>query len=199
MHAIIAAYFWLFSGDSRGPFSAEQVQNAFASAAFLANDMLMTNNFYSHSINIQYDMGVDVQIPQISSLGIIFISVLLGLDLACLLALALYSAWIPRWTGTLDSFAMLRIGTSISEKIPPLAARHVGRIKTLDETPGWIGNASGGEIGELCLGGERPLGKTQRYGSYDTDHAAQATVTRKPSRAIIREGYSLALDESAEQ
>jgi hypothetical protein len=34
-----------------------------------------------------------------------------------------------------------------------------------------MGNASDGEIGELCLGGERPLEKTRRYRSYDTDVA----------------------------
>ncbi|RLL93255.1 hypothetical protein CFD26_101534 [Aspergillus turcosus] len=196
MHAIVAGYFFLFSGDpTYGP-TSERVQNAFASAAFLANDMFMTNNYHQQRIGISYDMGADVQIPHISRAGIIFVSVLLGLDLACLLALSLYSAWIPRWTGTLDSFAMLRIGASISGKVPLLATTHVERIKTLDETPGWMGNSSDGEIGELCLGGERPLKKTRRYRSYDTDHAAQA-MTRKHSGPIRREGYSLAPGESA--
>ncbi|RHZ46411.1 uncharacterized protein CDV56_100990 [Aspergillus thermomutatus] len=172
MHAIVAKYFFLFSGDpTYGP-TSERVQNAFASAAFLANDMFMTNNYHEQSISISYDMGADVQIPHISRVGIIFVTVLLGLDLACLLALSLYSAWIPRWTGTLDSFAMLRIGACISEKVPLLAARHVQRIEILDETPGWMGNASDGKIGELCLGGKGPLEKTRRYRSYDTDHAS---------------------------
>jgi hypothetical protein len=197
MHAIVAAYFWLFSGASTAP-SPEVVQNAFAAAAFLANDMFMTSNFYSQSIDISYDMGADQQIPHISRVGIILVSVLLGLDLACLLALALYSAWIPRWTGTLDSFAMLRIGASISDRTPLLATRHVERIKVLDETPGWIGNASNGEIGELCLGGERPLKKTKRYSSYDTDHAARITARRRRGgRSDKRAGYSLAPGESA--
>ncbi|GFF23532.1 hypothetical protein IFM61606_08860 [Aspergillus udagawae] len=173
-----------------------RVQNAFASAAFLANDMFMTNNHHEQSIDVSYDMGADVQIPHISRAGIIFVSVLLGLDLACLLVLSLYSAWIPRWTGTLDSFAMLRIGASISERVPLPAAQDVGRIKILDETPGRMGNASDGEIGELCLGGQRPLEKTRRYRCYDTDHATQAIAMRKPSRLIRREGYSLASGEN---
>ncbi|KAF7134168.1 hypothetical protein CNMCM5793_005847 [Aspergillus hiratsukae] len=197
MHAIVAGYFYLFSGDpTYGP-SSERVQNAFASAAFLANDMFMTNNYHQQSIGISYDMGADVQIPHISRAGIIFVSVLLGLDLACLLALSLYSAWIPRWTGTLDSFAMMRIGASISEKVPLLAVTHVERIKVLDESPGWMGNAADGEIGELCLGGEQPLKKTRRYRSYDSDYAAQVITTRKLSGLIRREGYSLAPRESA--
>ncbi|CAG8403128.1 unnamed protein product [Penicillium salamii] len=72
------------------------------------------------------------------------------------------------WLQTLDSFAMLRIGASISEKVPLLATQHVDRIKVLDETPGWIGNSSEGKVGKLSLGGELSLRKTKRYISYDT-------------------------------
>ncbi|KAJ5421522.1 hypothetical protein N7491_009967 [Penicillium cf. griseofulvum] len=95
-------------------------------------------------------MGTDQQVPHISLAGIIFVSVLLVVDLLCLLALALYSASIPRWTGTLDSFAMLRIGASISDKTPLLATQHVDRIKALDATPGWIGNNSDGKVGNFA-------------------------------------------------
>ena len=180
LHGIAADYFFLFSGHPTVGPTRERVQNAFASAAFLATDVFAPNSQVSNTISISYDMGADIQIPQISRAGIIFVSVLLGLDLACLLALSLYSAWIPRWTDTLDSFAMMRIGASISERVPLLAARHVERIKTLDETPGWMGNASDGEIGELCLGAEQPLRKTKRYASYDT---------KKP---FTRKGYAFA-------
>ncbi|KAE8140900.1 hypothetical protein BDV38DRAFT_279876 [Aspergillus pseudotamarii] len=146
IHADVAMYFLLFSGVPSGP-SSERIQNAFTSAAFLANDMLMMNNFQEQTIGISYDMGADVQKPDISRGGIIVVSILLGLFLICLLVLALYSAWIPRWTKTLESFAMLRIGASISEKTPLLASQDVEGIKSLDETPGWIGNASEGENG----------------------------------------------------
>ncbi|PIG81868.1 hypothetical protein AARAC_003675 [Aspergillus arachidicola] len=190
LHADVAMYFLLFSGVSSGP-SSERVQNAFTSAAFLANDMLMTNNFQSQTISISYDMGADVPKPDISRGGIIFVSILLGLYLICLLALALYSAWIPRWTKTLDSFAMLRIGASISERTPLLATQHVEGIKSLDETPGWMGNASEGEVGVFCLGGERPLAKTRVYAGYNTDYVAQTTGTSKPPGPIKRGGYSL--------
>jgi hypothetical protein len=190
MHALVAAYFSIFSGD---PYSLPPalLENGFASAAFLTNDLFMTTSVHSPTISISYDMGTDQQIPHISRAGVIFVSVLLGLDLACLLALALYSAWIPRWTGTLDSFAMLRIGASISDRTPLLATRHAELIKTLDETPGWIGNASDGEVGELCLGGERPLRETKHYRGYDTNRVAHTTATRR------REGYSLAPGDGA--
>ncbi|RJE26359.1 hypothetical protein PHISCL_01332 [Aspergillus sclerotialis] len=195
MHAIVAAYFFLFSGDTQFGPSSERVENAFTSAAFLANDVSMTSDIYEQSIMVYYDMGADQQVPQISREGVIFVSVLLSLYLLCLFALAVYSACIRRWTDTLDSFAMLRIEASISERVPLLAARHVGRIKALDETPGWIGNASEGEIGELCLAGERPLGKTKRYRCYSTDDLSKTTGAEKPSGTIKREGYSLVVGE----
>jgi hypothetical protein len=182
IQATVSMYFWLFSGpDAADP---ERVENAFASAAFLANDLLMTGDLYRGygSIYTSYDMGADQQIPHISRAGIIVVSALLGLDLACLLALALYSAWIPRWTGTLDSFAMLRIGASMSEKLPLLATYHPERIRALDETPGWIGNGSAsddGEVGTLCLGGRRPLRRTKLYRTYGLEHLTRRRKKKK--------------------
>lgn len=196
MHSIVAAYFFLFSGDPRTP-PANVVENAFAASAFLANDAMMADAYPSPSHSISYSLGVDMQIPSISREGIIFVSVLLGLFLLCLLAMAIYSAWIPRWTTTLDSFAMMRIGASISGKVPLLATNHAERIKTLDETPGWIGNEAEGKIGQICLGGQRPLKNTECYASYETDQMAQSSATREPSRAIRREGYSLAPGENS--
>jgi hypothetical protein len=190
LHATVAWYFWLFSGEDTAPYS-DRVQNAFASAAFLAIDTIMMNPYTgSKSINLSYDMGADLQIPSISRAGVIFISVLLGLHLLFLLALSLYSAWIPRWTEKLDSFAMLRIGASISEKVPLLATQHTDRIKALDDAPGWMGNSSQNDIGELCLGGEQQLTKTKYYRGYDTDQGLAKTTAI--SGLTRRDGYSLA-------
>jgi hypothetical protein len=196
MLSMVAEYFFLFSGGPRAP-PANVVENAFAASAFLANDAMMADAYRPQGLSISYSLGVDMQIPSISREGLILVSVLLGLYLLCLLAMAIYSAWIPRWTTTLDSFAMLRIGASISEKVPLLATNHAERIKTLDETPGWIGNEAEGKIGQICLGGQRPLKKTTCYASYDTDQMAQPSATREPSRAIRREGYSLAPGENS--
>ncbi|KAJ5190287.1 uncharacterized protein N7498_009272 [Penicillium cinerascens] len=197
MHSIVAAYFFLFSGDYPSAPPANVVENAFAASAFLANGAMMADVVYP-SLYVSYSLGVDMQIPSVSREGIIIVSVLLGLDLFCLLVMAIYSAWIPRWTKTLDSFAMLRIGASIPEKVPLLATNHAECIKSLDETPGWIGNEAEGKIGQLCLGGQRPLKKTKRYTGYDTDQKAQSSATREASRAIRREGYSLAPEENSQ-
>ena len=197
MHSIVATYFFLFSGDYPWAPPANVVENAFAASAFLANDAMMADPSHYPSLDVSYSLGVDMQIPSMSREGIILVSVLLGLDLLCLLAIAIYSAWIPRWTTTLDSFAMLRIGASIPEKVPLLATNNAECIKSLDETPGWIGNEAEGNIGQLCLGGQRPLKNTKRYTSYDKDQMAQSSATREPSKAIRREGYYLAPGENS--
>lgn len=197
IQSLIATYFFLFTGKySYGPIDVTDtlLENAFASSAFLANDAMMMDPGLSPSREVNYVLGVDMQIPSISRAGIIFVSILLGLDILCLFAMAIYSAWIPRWTVSLDSFAMMRIGASISEKVPLLATNHSERIKTLDETPGWIGNQAEGldKKGQLCLGGVRPLKETQYYAGYETDRMGQSSATKEPPGAIKREGYSLA-------
>lgn len=108
--------------------------------------------------------------------------------------MAIYSAWVPRWTVTLDSFAMMRVGASISEKVPLLATNHVERIELLDKTPGWIGNQAEEGLdqkGQLCLGGARPLKETKYYAGYETDGMGQSSAWKEPFRAIKRRGYAL--------
>ncbi|OBT85072.1 hypothetical protein VE02_07336 [Pseudogymnoascus sp. 03VT05] len=188
LHALVASYFYLVTDNVR----PKRVPNAFSSADFLATDVFMTNNIHSQNISVQYAMGADISIPHISRAGIIFVSALLAIDLACLLGLALYSASIPRWTGTLDSLAMMRIGASIADTTPLKAARHVKRVKALDGRPGWVVDGAGGEVGELCLGGGRALRGGRRYECYDSEVVAEATGRRKAT-GLVRSGvYALA-------
>lgn len=197
LHATAAWYFWAFSGQHSAPYP-RLIQNAFSSAAFLAIDTMMINIdlggwLPAPTVDLCYDMGADLQIPSISLAGVIFVSILLAVDLLCLLALALYSSWIPRWTGQLDSFAMMRIGASISEKVPLLATDDPGRIQALDNTPGWMGNSSQNDIGGLCLGGERPLTKTKYYRGYETEPSNSRLKARKAFPKLTGRGeYSLA-------
>ncbi|QRD81368.1 hypothetical protein F9C07_2276804 [Aspergillus flavus] len=138
----------------------------------------MTNNFQSQTIGISYDMRADGQKLDISRAGIIFVSILLGLDLVCLLALALYS------DSSMDRNSwLLRNATYpglVIRKDSSVATRHVDGVKSLDETPSWIGNTANGEMVKLCLGGERPLAKTMSYAGYNTDYVAQTTETSNP-------------------
>ncbi|PHH90079.1 hypothetical protein CDD83_4587 [Cordyceps sp. RAO-2017] len=180
------------------------IPNAFTAAAFLANDAWMMQPVHTtldQSAFVAFDLGTDTQVPVMSLAGMVVVSLLLALDLACLLGLALYSAWTPRWTILLDSFAMMRIGASIADRMPLLTAPEADRIAILDETPGWIGDAgcadadaahaieSGeqadekagedGRVRELGLGAEMPLRGERRYRCYRT---AERTHARKRDR-----------------
>ncbi|KAL4868288.1 hypothetical protein BDV12DRAFT_197342 [Aspergillus spectabilis] len=88
----------------------ERLENAFTSAAFLANKARLEHDFGGWSgLDVSYDMGADTQVPAISTAGVVVVSALLGLRVAALLGLGVYAAWSPRWTKTLDSIAMLRM------------------------------------------------------------------------------------------
>ncbi|CRL31015.1 unnamed protein product [Penicillium camemberti] len=88
------------------------------------------------SLQVNFDLGTDTQIPVISRGGIIFVSILLGLYILMLIPLAVYAAWTPRWTAQLDSFAMMRIGAAISDNLPLTVGQNKNTIRSLDEVPG---------------------------------------------------------------
>ncbi|KAF8815774.1 hypothetical protein BYT27DRAFT_7192152 [Phlegmacium glaucopus] len=82
--------------------------------------------------------------------------------------MSLYSTWTPCWTDQLDAFAMMRIGAAIAESIPFRVANTTDRIKILDETPGWVGDATEGKgkVGELGIGAPTPLRGRRNYACY---------------------------------
>jgi hypothetical protein len=155
--------------------------STFTAAAFLANQAWMGN--VKGKLEIHYDMGADIQIPSISQAGIILISILLGLDILILLPLAVYASSFLRWTSQLDSFAMMRIGGTVADKVPLHLGRKTDSIQALDHIPGWIGDQSEKSelVGKLALGGSRPLAlrKNRRFESYEEDH-------EKPTNRVSR-------------
>ena len=110
-------------------------------------------------------------IPAISSAGMIIISILWAVYIACLFALAVYSATSPRWTQQLDSFAMMRIGAAAHEHIDFDVGFETKAISALDKLPGEIGDATGdeGNVGVLGLGASSPLRARRRYKCYSGD------------------------------
>jgi hypothetical protein len=126
-------------------------------------------------LTVSYDLGADTQIPVISHDGMIVVSVLLGLDIASLLTMAIYSAVTPRWTNQFDSFAMMRIGAAMSEHLPLHVAHRPERIEVLS---GFIGDVPPDEadigkpsknVGELGLGAAFSLRGGMKYTCYPTD------------------------------
>jgi hypothetical protein len=91
-------------------------------------------------LHIASDMGHDTQIPTISRTGLVLVSLLLGLDVLILFPHAVYAACVPRWTSTLDSFAMIRMGTAVTDELTLLIGRDTEKIDAPDELPGCIGD-----------------------------------------------------------
>ena len=184
----IAFYLQSFYYNQWDGYAGERIKNAFTSAAFLANEAWMLNpaGTGDGSLWVTYDLGADSQIPVISKTGMIVISTLLGLDLLCLLALAIYSSWTPRWTGQLDSFAMMRIGAALNDQISLSVSNDKSKVRVLDETPGWIGDATGGEgpVGELGVGAPVPLKRNRRYRCYEGDYDPADAFSQAPNNVV---------------
>jgi hypothetical protein len=167
--------------DGYGIFSGEQITNAFSAAAFLANQAWLLSAPDGRLI-VNHDLGMDMQVPVLSLTGIIVVSVVMGLFLLVLLGVAVYAWWTPTWTTTLDAFAMLRIGAAVGAPLRPtrdsdeaenerllfFPRNGVADVAALDQTPGWVGDASHAEgrgmVGQLALGTGRRI--TRRGGRF---------------------------------
>ena len=179
------------SGDSDG------LTTAFSAAAFLANQEWMMNNIESGSrtLSISFDYGADTQAPTISRVGMILISVLLSIDLIALFAMGIYASFSVRWTNQLDSFAMIRLGASMADKIPLLVGLQKDKMRILDQLPGSIGDTSEEHemIGRLGLGGLTGLSKRRRYECYEEDKEPVSANEKKAweERSVDGEGTVL--------
>ena len=93
------------------------VESAFRAAVFLASEVWLVNSEdglpYACTWRVGSDPGAIAQKPEISLAGLIVVSFMHAQFLSGLFAMAFYSAHSPRWADQLDSFAMMRIGTSI--------------------------------------------------------------------------------------
>lgn len=151
----------------------DTIETAFNAAAYIATkawleDNVSTIDFFRDSLAVSSDMGADSLIPVISLAGVVVVSILLGIQLLILFAMAIYAAWSPRWTKKLDSFAMMRIGASISQHVPLLLAHKLELVHEVKDVPGWMGDQMPEceEVGVLGLGGPIPLTKGREYASY---------------------------------
>lgn len=165
---LLATYVQSMYYSSWDGFNGERIVNAFTAAAYVAHEVWL-KSVDSKDWKVDYDYGADIIVPAISLAGIITISVLMGVFLTMLLALAIYGAVRPRWTDQLDAFAMLRIGASIHEDIQFRQAEMVRKIKALDTLPGCIGDATEGEgeRGRLALGATGRISWKRKFLPYD--------------------------------
>lgn len=148
-------------------FADEQTMRAaFRMAAFMANEITLLRSIpgtLDPGYRIYIDMGIDVAAPVMPLAGIVVGSILLGLFLLLLIALALFAASTPHWTDRLDAYATLKMGAAMALSTEGLAKVGIGAENALDRAPGFVGDAMPeSEVGRLAVGAEGPL-RRRRY------------------------------------
>ncbi|KAJ5671878.1 hypothetical protein N7507_001005 [Penicillium longicatenatum] len=169
----------------------DTMSSVFNVAAFLANQAWINNNIERAVmfLTVNFDMGADTKIPVISTAGVILISTLLGIDVFIILALATYAWWSPRWTRYMDSWAMMRIGASLTQDASLLVSREEDKVKALDGIPGWIGDKSEKHepVGTLELGGLRAISSRNvpRFNGFDVNKEQRLYNERVEAQAYF--------------
>ena len=74
------------------------------------------------------------------------------------IGMAIFAQYILRhhtWTGSLNIFAILKLGAAMAEDIPLVSAMQAKEAKALDERAGWIGDGGpeGQKVRTWTLGG----------------------------------------------
>lgn len=179
----IVSYLQLFQ------YEPAAVSNAFTAAAYLANQAWLLQNSQDCGGFVYFDTGAESRKPYASLAGVITISLLLSAFLLGLLAIALYSSRMPRWTSQLNSFAMVRIGASIADRISLKLVNEIPWLDVLDEIPGTIGSAASDvdDVHELSLGAPKPLSKDIWYHSFDRklSPVEKTMAVQKRNRAVV--------------
>ncbi|KAI9851606.1 MAG: hypothetical protein M1838_003200 [Thelocarpon superellum] len=152
------------------------MQNSLHAAVILASQLWMTGP--SSTVPGQpvlYDPGVDTPKPQMSQAAMIIISLLIGIDLCLLLALATYTSFSYTWTSSFDSFAMMRIGAANAEDLPLLLGDGERTMRVLGALRGWVGDAEpDAEVGRLEVGAAAPLRPRRKYQAFPDEGQVKA-------------------------
>ena len=190
----LAAYVGSFSpyGPRTNPdYRLPELTSAFATAVFLANEAWLVASPWGEagSRHVYTNPGITMVIPEISRVGMVLVSSLWAVYIACILGLAIYSARTPRWTEQLDAFAMMRIGAAAKdERVALKVGFKTQNIDILDDLPGSMGDSTGGEgeVGVLGLGAPTPLNGVRLYESYrDAAKAEPPKSERSPTHVEI--------------
>ncbi|KAI7369172.1 hypothetical protein KC354_g2121 [Hortaea werneckii] len=185
----IAAYVKAFIRNDGAvvPFNEDETMtNAFLSAAYLALEAWMDTPYNKRGSSIMFDLGADTDIPVISKAGMVLISGLLGLDLACLLGLAIYSSLTRTWTDQFDAFAMMRLGAAMHENVPLHVSYSHSRVKALDTTSGFPPSASSNSpsrspSGNALSQSHSKASPVLKPSSLKTDSSIQSTPLHSPN------------------
>lgn len=124
--------------QARRPFAQETVASSFSSLLPVLTTPL-ASTVCSHATVVYLQHCTGERAPNVTLAGIIVVSIVIGFNLRGLLAKAIYVTWFPHWTGSLDAFNMLRLGSSISEHVPFKVSINDDGVHVLDELPGVVG------------------------------------------------------------
>jgi len=153
------------------------MQSTLTAALYLSNGIWLKQGVSgaSRTLNVNYDPGAPTTIPTISTVGIITVSILLGLFVLGLFAMAGYASHMPAWTSALNFFTVMQMGAAAAEHLPLSAGSKADKVKVLDEVPGWIGDAMPeAGIGKLGLGAKAKLRSSRKYECYKEREAMVA-------------------------
>lgn len=191
---------WLASFNHNAT-SPSDLENAWTAGLYIVNEAWIKAAKVSDIgwFDILSDPGKDTSIPTISLAALLVISALLFIYLVSLLSVASYAAFVPRWTQSMNGFAMMRIGSAIADRVPLLVTYREQEISAMDDLPGWIGSSAlTDECGvanqqddfitaQLELGSPHALRSKQKYTCYPADYeAAQKAEAMRIRRKMIK-------------
>lgn len=157
----LAVRYWL----DRFFLSEDRVRAALTAAAFMADEIWLTDPLVRGTLAVVVDEGVDVVAPVMPLAGVIVGSLLLGVFLGALWALLVFAARQrrARWTPTLDAWAMLRMGAGVG--VGAFVVTTMGKEEdVLDALPGFMGDARPeGDVGRLGVGAGAELSWKRKY------------------------------------
>ncbi|KAJ5543217.1 hypothetical protein N7461_009220 [Penicillium sp. DV-2018c] len=192
---------WLasFNQNATAPLALD---NAWAAGLYIVNEAWIkaARGYFEGSFTVSSDPGKDTSIPTISLAGLLVISALLFIYLGSLLSVASYAAFVPRWTQSMNGFAMMRIGSAIADRVPLLVTYREQDISAMDDLPGWIGSSASTDncgvankqtefvTANLELGSPHALQPDQKYTCYPGDYKAvlRAEATRRLGDGFLR-------------
>lgn len=164
--------FWDPGTDIQTPDSANvsyhhsgyAMQPVFKAALYLSHLRWLSQPVAIPTLTINYDMGVDFDMPNISRTGAITISCLLAIFISSLIAMAIYASYVPTWTSSLDAFALMRIGAAIGEPLQLQLTNDTRSMRVLDTRSGYVGDAApDSSVGVLSLGARARLRRKRKY------------------------------------
>ncbi|KAF2453807.1 hypothetical protein BDY21DRAFT_119374 [Lineolata rhizophorae] len=168
----------------------------FARAVYVANKIWLTQYRTQYQdLRLYFDPGMESYAPDLSLAGIIVGSILLGLHIVGLFALALYAFFGRPWTRSLDSFAMMKIGAAYADQFPLRLGYKTSEYSTgfLDRLPGFVGDGTpSAQFGRLEMGAAAPLRANRQYQSSDPRHpsSCQTNPPRYPGPPVRSSGVA---------